>query len=39
MYFEHKHVETGPNCSRELDPFLVYHMLLKTLENRRFYNL
>ena len=28
MYFGHKHVETGPNCSNELATFLKYHMPL-----------
>ena len=28
MYFGHKHVETGPNCSYELATFLKYHMSL-----------
>ena len=28
MNFGHKHVETGPNCSHELDTFLKYHMPL-----------
>ena len=28
MYFGHKHVETGPNCSCELATFLKYHMPL-----------
>ena len=26
MYFEHKHVETGPNCSHKLATFLKYHI-------------
>ena len=29
MYFEYKHVETGPNCSHELATFLKYHMLVR----------
>ena len=29
MYFGHKHVETGPNCSDELATFLKYHMPLR----------
>ena len=29
MYFDHKHVETGPNCSHELSTFLKYHMPLR----------
>ena len=29
MYFSHKRVETGPNCSHELATFLKYHMPLK----------
>ena len=28
MYCGYKHVETGPNCSRELATFLKYHMPL-----------
>ena len=28
MYFEHKHVETGPNCAHEPAAFLKYHMPL-----------
>ena len=28
MYFGHKRVETGPNCSHELATFLKYHMPL-----------
>ena len=28
MYFGHKHVEIGPNCSHELATFLKYHMPL-----------
>ena len=28
MYFEHKRVETGPNCSQELAIFLKCHMPL-----------
>ena len=27
MYFGHKHVETGPNCSHELATFLKYHIM------------
>ena len=30
MYFGHKHVETGPNCSHELPTFLKYQMSLKS---------
>ena len=29
MYFGHKLVETGPNCSHELATFLKYHMPLR----------
>ena len=29
MYFGHKHVETGPNCSHELATFFKYHMPLR----------
>ena len=29
MYFGHKHVETGPNCSHEFAIFLKYHMPLR----------
>ena len=29
MYFGHKHVETGLNCSHELATFLKYHMPLR----------
>ena len=28
MYFGHKHVETGLNCSNELSTFLEYHIPL-----------
>ena len=28
MYFGHRHVETGPNCSHELATFPKYHMPL-----------
>ena len=31
MYFGHKHIETGQDCSHELATFLKYHMPLKTL--------
>ena len=32
MYFGHKHVETGPNCSHGLATFFKYHMpLTRTL--------
>ena len=31
MYFGHKHVETGPNCSHELVTLLKYHILLHIL--------
>ena len=29
MYFEHKHVETGPSSSHELATFLKYEMPLR----------
>ena len=32
VYFGHKHVETGPNCSHELDTFLEYHMPLSCVK-------
>ena len=35
MYFGHKYVETGPNCSHELATFLKYHMSLKGFEMSR----
>ena len=28
LYFGHKYVKTGPNCSHEIDTFLKYHMPL-----------
>ena len=28
MYFEHKHVETGPNCSHKIATILKYHIPL-----------
>ena len=28
MYFRHKNVEIGPNCSHEIATFLKYHMPL-----------
>ena len=31
MYFGHKHVATGPNCSYELANSLKYHMPLREL--------
>ena len=31
MYFGHKHVETGENCSYEIATFLKYHMPLMTM--------
>ena len=34
MYFGHKHVETGPNCSHELATFLKYHMHIKSTYDR-----
>ena len=30
MYFGHKHVETGSNCSHELATFFKYHMPLNS---------
>ena len=29
IYVEHRHVETGPNCSHDLATFLKYHMSLR----------
>ena len=29
MYFEHKHVETGPICSHKIVTFLKYYIPLK----------
>ena len=29
MYFGHKYVESGPNCSHEFATFLKYHMPLR----------
>ena len=31
MYFEHKHVETGPSYSYDLATLLKYHMPLKLI--------
>ena len=31
MYFEHKHVETGPSCSHELDTFEISNFMLRAL--------
>ena len=35
MYFGHKHVETGPNCSHELVTFPKYHMPLMYLYQKK----
>ena len=37
MYFGHKHVETGSNCSHENATFLKYHMPLSTYGPLRIY--
>ena len=29
MYFSHKHVKIGPNCSQEIPHFLKYRIPLK----------
>ena len=31
VYFGHKHVETGPNCSYEVATFVKYHMPLNRI--------
>ena len=36
MYFGHKYVETGPNCSQELATFLKYHMSLNKTYTLRY---
>ena len=37
MYFGHKYVETGLNCSHELATFLKYHMPLILPEFKIFF--
>ena len=32
MFYGHKHLETGPNCSHELATFLKYHMSLNKIK-------